>query len=144
MAAQKKLGNAICRSHRKYYHGEGYQKGKTLLTRAVELDPTDAEADWAEIVGVVGNTRFESLGSEPRSEIFRPFSQSPMPFLSIVIKSRSGSDTVFSSLRQVVADIDPDRLGVEPARTLESGVRLGTRGAASGFRGVGRIVAGHL
>ncbi len=82
-------------------------------------DPTDPETLWAEIVGVVGNTRFESLDSEPRSEIFRPFSQSPMPFLTMVIKSRAESEMVFSTLRQVVADIDPDQPVTEMVSMVE-------------------------
>ncbi|MFC1499452.1 ABC transporter permease, partial [Candidatus Zixiibacteriota bacterium] len=72
-------------------------------------DPADPETVWAEIVGVVGNTVFESLDSEPRTEIFRPFSQAPMAFMTMVIRSRADSETVFSMLRQVVADIDPDQ-----------------------------------
>ncbi|MCK4790516.1 MAG: RelA/SpoT domain-containing protein, partial [Desulfobacteraceae bacterium] len=42
----KTLGSAICRLHRKYYRDEEYQNGKALLTRAADLDPSDAEA-WA-------------------------------------------------------------------------------------------------
>jgi len=89
---------------------EGLWPGENPLGKQVTWgDPSDDGTEWAEIVGIVGNTLFESLDSEPRSEIFRPFSQSPMPFLTMVIKSRAESEMVFSSLRQVVADIDPDQ-----------------------------------
>ncbi|MFC1628162.1 ABC transporter permease, partial [Gemmatimonadota bacterium] len=82
-------------------------------------DPSSDEVEWVEIVGIVGNTRFESLDSEPRSEIFRPISQSPMPFLTIVIKSQAEPEMVYVSLRQVVADIDADQPVTEMASMEE-------------------------
>jgi len=89
---------------------EEFWPGENPLGKQVTWgDPSDAEAEWTEIVGVVGSTRFESLDSEPRTEIFRPYSQDSMPFLTMVVNSRAESDMVFSLMRQAVAEIDSDQ-----------------------------------
>ncbi len=93
---------------------EEFWLGENPLGKQVTWsDPTDAETEWSEIVGVVSNTRFASLDTEPRTEIYRPYSQSSMPFLTMVIRSRAESEAVFSLLRQVVAEIDADQTVTE-------------------------------
>jgi len=95
---------------------EEFWPGENPLGKQVTWnDSASAEVEWSEIVGVVGNTRFESLDSEPRTEIYRPCAQDPMPFLTIVINSTADPSSVFSLLRQVVADIDPDQPVTEMA-----------------------------
>ncbi len=70
-------------------------------------DPTDEDADWATIVGIVGNTRHDGLDEAPRPEIFRPYAQAPMPFMTLVVRSEMEAMALTSAIRQAVMEVDP-------------------------------------
>ncbi len=69
----------------------------------------DDEADWATIVGIVGNTRHNGLDEEVRPETFRPFPQSPMPFMTFVIRSAVDPTDMTTAVRQVVIGVDSEQ-----------------------------------
>ncbi len=70
-------------------------------------DPTDADTDWVTIVGVVGNTRHDGLDEAPRPEIFRPYAQAPMPFMTLVVRSELEVTGLTSAIRRAVMEVDP-------------------------------------
>jgi len=75
--------------------------------RVTWSDPDDQEADWVTIVGIVGDTRHSGLDEAPRPEIFRPYAQAPMPFMTLVVRSEAEATTLTSAIRQAVMEVDP-------------------------------------
>ncbi|HSG82154.1 MAG TPA: ABC transporter permease [Gemmatimonadota bacterium] len=69
-------------------------------------DPSEEDADWATIVGIVGNTRYEGLDEAPRPEIFRPYAQAPMPYMTLVVRSEMEASGLTSAIRQAVMEVD--------------------------------------
>jgi ABC-type antimicrobial peptide transport system permease subunit len=62
-----------------------------------------------EIVGVVGNTHQFSLQTPPLAEIFTPFQQSNVFYLYVVVRTRDNPENLASSIRRIVASIDPNQ-----------------------------------
>lgn len=70
-------------------------------------DPTDENVDWTTIVGIVGNTRQDGLEEAPRPEIFRPYAQAPMPFMTLVVRSDVEATGLTTAIRNAVLEVDP-------------------------------------
>ena len=68
----------------------------------------DAEEDWMEIVGLVGDSRSVSLDAEPAPLMYVPFDRLTLPFMSIAVRSPAGVGVVSSIARQVVREADPE------------------------------------
>jgi putative ABC transport system permease protein len=78
----------------------------------------DDETEYATIVGIVGNTRHSGLDEDVRTEIYRPYCQAPMPFMTLVIKSSMAEGSMISAIRNTVAEVDPGQPVIE-AMTME-------------------------
>ena len=89
---------------RKFFNG-GNAIGERIL-----LDASEKEKPTAlEIVGVVGNTRHESLAIEPMPEFYVPFEQDPDRRMHIVLRTSleklSGLET---AIRNAIHEVDRD------------------------------------
>jgi putative ABC transport system permease protein len=63
----------------------------------------------AEIVGVVGSSRHDSLAIEPKAEYYLPLAQNPGRIMPLVFRTATGSvSTLQSSLRRVIQGLDRD------------------------------------
>jgi putative ABC transport system permease protein len=82
-------------------------------------DPESPDAEWVEIVGVVGSVRDESLAKEPNGETYLCAFQSPQDVATIVAKTSGDPAALTGALRAAVHDVDPD-LPVYRVRTLKS------------------------
>ncbi len=82
-------------------------------------DGDDDEADWATIVGIVGNTRHNGLDEAVRPEIFRPFPQGPMPFMTFVTRSAVDPADMATAVRQAVMEVDAEQ-PLSRVATMES------------------------
>ena len=73
-----------------------------------------------EIVGVVGNVRYDGVAQDPSEAIYFPFVQGGMgvtPSFSVVARTRAGADEVGRLVRDAVRQIDPE-LAVANVRTV--------------------------
>ena len=67
------------------------------------------DGDWVTIVGVVGNTRVEGLDQDPRPETYRPFLQSPMRYMTVVLRGSGEAAALAPVMAKVVTEIDPQQ-----------------------------------
>jgi putative ABC transport system permease protein len=63
--------------------------------------------NWFEVVGVVSDTRFHGLRSEPRPEIYVAHAQVPRANMTFVVRARSDAASLASLLRREVLEEDP-------------------------------------
>jgi len=65
--------------------------------------------NWREVVGVVSDLRFPGDLDEPytRYQSYRPLVQDPWGFNHIMMRTSTSPDTIASSIRSAVADVDP-------------------------------------
>jgi putative ABC transport system permease protein len=97
---------------RQYWPNENPVGKRLKLGRAASSNP------WLTIVGVVGSVRHFGLDSEPRREMFRPYSQAAWPIMTITAKTASEPAAFGRAVRTALQTMDPD-LPVGAIRTME-------------------------
>jgi putative ABC transport system permease protein len=94
---------------RKFFNGGNAIGEHVLLDRDSSTEPNHQKQVALEIVGVVGNTRHESLAIEPIPEFYVPFQQDPDRRMHIVLRTSlekaSGLET---AARNAIHEIDSD------------------------------------
>jgi putative ABC transport system permease protein len=97
-------------------------QGRNPLGEHIKIDRADKSKEvLREVVGVVGNSRHESLAIEPVPEFYVPFAQDPDRWTSVVLRpgkeKLSGLD---AAVRNAVHEIDPDVYvpNLEPMQNL--------------------------
>jgi putative ABC transport system permease protein len=61
--------------------------GQNPVGRRFQTPSTDWK--WFEVVGVVGDTRYYGLASEPKAEMYVPHQQVPRSYMNVVLRTRS-------------------------------------------------------
>ncbi len=82
-------------------------------------DPTSPDAEWVEIVGVVGSVRDQSLAKEPNGETYLSAFQTPLDVATVVAKTSGDPAALTGALRAAVHDVDPN-LPVYRVRTMQA------------------------
>lgn len=92
-----------------------YWPGENPIGRRVTgggMDDFWESRDFAEVVGVVGDVRYSSLGREPIPTVYFPYSQRPfrLTFRGMLVAESSNGDpgSAGPTLRSVVQRLDPD------------------------------------
>ena len=60
-----------------------------------------------EVVGVVADARFNSLGTPSTEQMFLPMAQAPWPSATLVVRSQSDPTPLVNAIRQKFAELDP-------------------------------------
>jgi putative ABC transport system permease protein len=77
--------------------------------RVVFGDPEAEDVEWITIVGVVGNTRQFGLDQPPRPEIYQPYLQGSLPYMTLVVKSGLDTGALTTAVRRAVMEVDPEQ-----------------------------------
>ena len=64
---------------------------------------------WREIVGVVGDVRQTALDLDAAPHLYYPYLQTPMPTMTLVVRSSTDPASLTAAIRQAVRDLDPDQ-----------------------------------
>ncbi len=72
---------------------------------------------WWTLVGVAGDVRHTSLEAAPPLQIYRPMWQSGSNSTSVAVRSRLAADSLASSMRALVRELDP-AVAVDGVRTM--------------------------
>ena len=62
--------------------------------------------DWATIVGIVGNVRFQSPNADPADEVYRPNEQQGLAFMHFVVRTSGDPRAVMPALRTAIRSLD--------------------------------------
>ena len=81
--------------------------------------------DWVTVVGIVSDSRRASLEVAPRPNVYLPYEQFTLPFMSVVIRTDGAPSAVASAVKTAVRELDPD-LPVETVRTIEQIIESST------------------
>jgi putative ABC transport system permease protein len=81
-------------------------------------DPSDADAEWMTVVGVVGDVRHRALSQDPSAEVYWSQLQLPQRGSTLVVQTAGDPAALTSVVRAAVREVDPD-LPVYRVRTLD-------------------------
>ncbi len=79
------------------------------LGKRIAFDATQGNANWREIIGIVGNVKHTNLEDEARPQLYIPHEQFPVPFLTFVVKTRTEPTSLANALRAQVLAVDQDQ-----------------------------------
>ena len=88
---------------RRYFDAPAAAIGRTLIMRSGRTGEDEA----VEVVGVVGDVRHLSLDREPIAEVFRPFQQTFMFPMAMVVRTQRAPEQIGAAVRQAAFEIDP-------------------------------------
>jgi putative ABC transport system permease protein len=81
--------------------------GEDPLGRRISLPGNfDQPVNWAEIVGIVGDTKHLRLDEDPQPEYYLPAAQSPPASAFLVVRTSGDRATTINAIRQSVAQVD--------------------------------------
>ena len=73
---------------------------------------------WREIVGVDGDVRQTALDQDAAAHLYYPYLQTPMPTMTLVVRSATDPTNLTATIRQAVHDADPNQ-PIHNVRTTE-------------------------
>jgi putative ABC transport system permease protein len=71
--------------------------------------PMSAKPVPTEIVGVVGDVRYESLVDEPEPTVYFPIPELTYPFMTLVIKTAGDPASIVPAVKRELKELDPDQ-----------------------------------
>ena len=86
-----------------------YWPNQDPIGRRISFDSRDGQPVWRQIVGVVKSVRHMALSEEPRPEIYIPFTQHPLAFMTLVARTDGAPLNFVSALRNQVQAVDKDQ-----------------------------------
>ncbi|HEX8501471.1 MAG TPA: ABC transporter permease [Pyrinomonadaceae bacterium] len=93
--------------------------GQEPLGRRLALSPDDGKTVEREIVGVVGNVRFEAFNADEVPEFYVPFEQAPSAVSEVVVRAKGEDAAALSaSVRGALKGVDPNLL-IWETRTMD-------------------------
>jgi putative ABC transport system permease protein len=110
-----------------------YWPNQSPISRRVSFAPVPRPQDWMTVVGVVGDTRQETLADAVDIEMFAPATQEAnwFPPSDVVVRTAGDPLSIAEAARRHVRALDPS-MAVDRMQTLEAVVA--TSAAASRFR----------
>jgi predicted permease len=78
------------------------------LGKQIRLDVSGSTPEWSEIVGVVGNVKSYSEGTNDDPEVYEAFFQRPASSFSLMVRATSDPDSLASTLRDTIARVDAE------------------------------------
>jgi putative ABC transport system permease protein len=95
-----------------------YWPNQDPIGRRISFDGRDGQPIWRQIVGVVKSVRHMALNEDPRSEIYIPFTQHPLAFMTLVARTDGAPLNFVAAVRSQVQAVDKDQ-PISNIRTME-------------------------
>ncbi len=103
---------------RRFWPGEN-PIGKRLR----ELTDRGAPRPWFEVVGVARDSKYATVGEDPKPFMYRPMAQDYTPAGTVMVKTRGNAADALPLVRAAVADIDPN-MALFSVMTLDSATSI--------------------
>jgi putative ABC transport system permease protein len=95
-----------------------YWPNQDPIGRRISFDSRNGQTVWRQIVGVVNSVRHMALSEEPRSEVYIPFAQYPLAFMTLVARTDGAPLGYVAAVRSQVQAVDKDQ-PISNVRTME-------------------------
>jgi putative ABC transport system permease protein len=83
--------------------------GQDPIGRRLAFDGSEKGPNWREIVGVVADTRVETLSAEPYSQLYIPYDQLPQRGMTLLLRTSGDPSKVLPDVRTIVYSVDKEQ-----------------------------------
>jgi ABC-type antimicrobial peptide transport system permease subunit len=88
-----------------------YWPGENAVGKRMKYGPLDSTDPWMEVVGVTGDTKFDSLRQDPSDSpvVYGPLLQSEVIInMSLMVRTKTDPGAMVPGLRDAISKYDPD------------------------------------
>jgi putative ABC transport system permease protein len=110
-----------------------YWPGQSPIGKRLGLSGLTPDEKWLTVVGVVGNVKSFGLDQNMREQLYTPFAQTALPFLSVVLRAKSSDPAnLTSQARDAVWSIDRQQpiAAIKPVEEILADSMAGRRAYA--------------
>ena len=86
-----------------------YFQEESPIGKFIKRGAEDSKSPWIRIVGVVGDIRYNFLGSKETPPIYLPYQQAPEGFCFMAIRTEGDPSLFAAAVRSQIQGIDPDQ-----------------------------------
>jgi predicted permease len=76
------------------------------LGKRVQLNDVGPSSEWREIVGIVRDSKYRTLGEEPTPYLYQPLAQQHETGVTLLVRGE-GSERLVSDVREILRDLEP-------------------------------------
>jgi predicted permease len=91
--------------------------------RIRQQDSRESFGPWLEVIGVARDSKYVTVGEDPKAFMYRPLAQAYRSAATILVKSRGGAMDALPAVREAVAALDPN-LAIFSVMTLDAATSL--------------------
>jgi len=92
--------------------------GEDPVGKQLKQGWSDSTTPWREVVGVVGDVKFEGLTADTPMQVYVPMMQNPVRQVAAIVRTATPPEVIAPALRDVVGALDKD-LPVYLVRTMD-------------------------
>jgi putative ABC transport system permease protein len=86
-----------------------WRGGDPIGKRITFEDPSQADAKWITVVGLVGHTAHEGLDAEHRVQLYFPFAQRPQAQMTFAVRTAGDPAGIVNAVRGAIREVDSDQ-----------------------------------
>jgi len=86
-----------------------YWPNEDPVGRRIAIDGSDNHPNWREIIGVVADTRSESLGELPYPQLYLPYAQLPQRSMTVMVRTAGKPLSVLPDIRAALYSVDQEQ-----------------------------------
>jgi putative ABC transport system permease protein len=103
-----------------------YWPNESALDKEISIDKDDKGSPiWRRIIGVVRGVRHTSLELQPEAQMYTPYTQFSMPYITLVLHTKTAALDLTADVRHAVSAVDRDQ-PISNTRTMEQVVSEST------------------
>jgi predicted permease len=95
-----------------------YWPGEDPIGKHIHRGGIQSTRPWSTIVGVVGHVRYRTLEAQSRVQLYWPYAQDPVPYMSLAVLTQLEPHALAAEIQREVLAIDPDQ-PVSSVRTMQ-------------------------
>jgi predicted permease len=92
--------------------------GQDPIGHRIKFGDAASKTAWLTIIGVVGDVRNTSLEQQSLPQVYRPYHQSPEPYMTLVVRTSIKPETLAGAARREIAALDAEQ-AVANIRTMD-------------------------
>jgi putative ABC transport system permease protein len=93
--------------------------GEDPVGKQLKQGWSDSKTPWRQVVGVVGDVKFEGLTADTPMQIYVPMMQNPVRMIAAMVRTATPPEVITPALKDVVGGLDKD-LPVYAVRTMDT------------------------
>lgn len=86
-----------------------YFPNEDPIGKGLKINMRDEPNPYTQIIGIVGDAKHANLEEPVNPTVFWPHPELPLPFMTIIIRTKSDPTSAIPSIRQAIRSIDPDQ-----------------------------------